>query len=281
MVASVVASFNLQPYLDATLAVGERVEIFRINWMGTGFLLARLRTPPGQSPQLYDAFLVTNRHVLEEHAAVVIRFNLVESPGSIDFEVSLSGGKTSPVTFHSDSEVDVAVVKLDDSVLESSGVQVQAFSNQDVYLVRGGPREFRDGNSIFVLGYPLELVSEKRQFAICRAGCIARIRDFYAGQTKDFLIDAPAFPGNSGGPVVARLPIYSGLVFGLVGIVYKNVLHREAAINTRTNEPRIMYEQNSGLANVVPIDRVIECIEENIRNNLPFAALKPIAVIEA
>jgi hypothetical protein len=55
--------------------------------MGTGFLLGRLNTPPGQSPELYDAFLVTNRHVLEGEKAVVIRFNLIDPPEGISFEV--------------------------------------------------------------------------------------------------------------------------------------------------------------------------------------------------
>jgi S1-C subfamily serine protease len=267
-------SFIPQGYLDSTLAIGERDANFRTNWMGTGFLFGWLITPPGETP-LYDAFLVTNRHVLEEHEAVVIRCNLIEPPESVDFEVSLSVGKTSAVTFHSDREIDVAVVKLDDSILASSGIQIQAFSLSNASLLRGQSREFREGSRIFVLGYPLELVSEKRQFAICRAGCIARIRDFYAGQTKDFLIDAAAFPGNSGGPVLAPLPMYSGLVIGLVGIVYSTVLHREAAISVQTNEPRIMYEQNSGLAKVFPIDCAIECIQENIRSSLPSALLNP------
>lgn len=268
-------SFIPQSYLDSTLAIGERDANFQTKWIGTGFLFAWLITPPGQSP-LYDVFLITNHHVLEKHEAVVIRCNLIEPPESLDFEVSLCVGKTSAVTFHSDREIDVAVVKLDDSMLASSGIQIQAFST--AYLLRGQSREFREGSRIFVLGYPLELVSEKRQFAICRAGCIARIRDFYAWQTKDFLIDAAAFPGNSGGPVLAHLPMYSGLVIGLVGIVYNTVLHREAAINMRTNEPRIMYEQNSGLARVFPIDYAIECIQENIRNGLPSAMLKPIGL---
>lgn len=247
--------------------------------MGTGFLLGWPITP--LSP-LYDAFLVTNRHVLEEHEAVVIRFNLVEPRESIDFEVSLSAGETSTATFHSDREIDVAVVKLDDSVLASSRIQIQAFiSNRDVFSLRGGSRELREGSSIFVLGYPLGLVSEQGQFAICRGGCIARIRDFYAGQSSDFLIDAAAFRGNSGGPVLATLPMYSGLVVALVGIVYSNVLYREAAINPQTNEPRIMYEQNSGLAKVVPIDCVADCIQENLNNGVPFAALNPIASVKA
>ena len=130
-----------------------------------------------------------------------------------------------------------------------------------------------------MLGYPLGLVSEKRQFAICRAGCIARIRDFYAGEAKDFLIDAAAFPGNSGGPVVARLPMYSGLVISLVGIVHAYVPYRETAISMQTGNPRITFEENSGLAAVVPIDCAFECIEENLSNDVPFAALNPIASV--
>ena len=98
----------------------------------------------------YDALLVTNRHVLEEQDAIVIRFNLIEPRESMDFEVPLvSADKTSAVTFHSDSEIDVAVVKLDDSVLQRSGVHIQAFiSNLDCYpLQQAGWGELRSDDS--------------------------------------------------------------------------------------------------------------------------------------
>jgi|GEM_PF-6126692 len=140
-------SFIPQRYLDSTLAVGRRGANSKINWMGTGLLLGRL-IAPGQNQ--YDALLVTNRHVLEEQDAIVIRFNLIEPRESMDFEVPLvSADKTSAVTFHSDSEIDVAVVKLDDSVLQRSGVHIQAFiSNLDCYpLQQAGWGELRSDDS--------------------------------------------------------------------------------------------------------------------------------------
>jgi S1-C subfamily serine protease len=264
-----------QHYLDSTLAVGRSDENSEIHWMGTGIIVGWLI--PDQSPERYYAFLVTNRHVVEGESAVVIRFNLIEPPETIGFKVSLTSPDKRPVvTFHSDDEIDVAVVKLDDEILQSSGVNIQAFrSNRDIYPLRGGPRDLREGGSVFVLGYPLGLVSDKRQFAICRGGCIARIRDLYAGETKDFLIDAGVFPGNSGGPVVARLPMYSGLVVSLIGIVHGYVPYRETAISEQTGEPRITFEENSGLAAVVPIDYAWECMALNVRDNVPFATLIP------
>jgi hypothetical protein len=65
------------------------------------------------------------------------------------------------------------------------------------------------------------------------------------------LIDAAVFPGNSGGPVVARLPMYSGLVIKLIGIVHAYVPYRETAISMQTLKPRVIFEENSGLG-VVP-----------------------------
>ena len=55
---------------------------------------------------------------------------------------------------------------------------------------------------MFVLGFPMGLVAAARQYVICRTGAIARIRDYLEDKTKDFLVDATVFPGNSGGPVV-------------------------------------------------------------------------------
>ena len=48
------------------------------------------------------------------------------------------------------------------------------------------------------------LVGKERSFVIVRSGCIARIRDALLATSKELLIDAPIFPGNSGGPVVTK-----------------------------------------------------------------------------
>lgn len=111
------------------------------------------------------------------------------------------------------------------------------------------------------------LVGGERNFVIVRSGVIARIRDALAGQSKEFLIDTAIFPGNSGGPVVTKPEVLS--ISGtkavdksyLIGMVSGYVPYQNVAISTQTQRPRVIFEENSGLASVVPIDFVVEIIK--------------------
>jgi hypothetical protein len=75
------------------------------------------------------------------------------------------------------------------------------------------------------------------------------------------------FPGNSGGPVVTRPEITS--IQGtksfnkaaLIGVVSAYLPYRDVAISQQTRRARIIFEENSGLSSVVPIDRVAEVLE--------------------
>jgi hypothetical protein len=65
------------------------------------------------------------------------------------------------------------------------------------------------GDGVFVLGFPMGLAGENRNYAIVRQGSIARISEYLDGKTKSFLIDLFVFPGNSGGPVILKPEINS------------------------------------------------------------------------
>src|SRR5205814_3445547 len=109
-----------------------------------------------------------------------------------------------------------------------------------------------EGDGVYSLGFPMGLVGGERNFVIVRQGAIARIRDALAGTTKEFLIDAAIFPGNSGGPVVTRPELAS--IQGtkaqnaayLVGLVKAYIPYQDAAISLQTRRPRIVFEENSG-----------------------------------
>lgn len=58
-----------------------------------------------------------------------------------------------------------------------------------------------EGQSVYILGYPMSLVDPNEHYAVLRSGSIARIRDTLEGRSPTFLLDAFIFPGNSGGPV--------------------------------------------------------------------------------
>ena len=99
---------------------------------------------------------------------------------------------------------------------------------------------------------------------IVRYGIVARIQDWYDGRSKDFLIDSSIYPGNSGGPVILK-PVLSGAsgvprftTPKVLGLVSAYLPYRDVAMSKQTGLIRLISEENSGLAKVVPMDAVIE-----------------------
>jgi len=123
-----------------------------------------------------------------------------------------------------------------------------------------------EGDFAYVLGFPMGIVGERRSTVIVRRAAIARIRDALDKSSNDFLIDAFIFPGNSGGPVVSKPEAIS--IRGtksqsasyLIGIVRSHVSYRDVAVSRQTNLPRVIFEENSGLATVHPVDSFQEII---------------------
>ncbi len=79
------------------------------------------------------------------------------------------------------------------------------------------------------------------------------------------------FPGNSGGPVVTRFEVASitgtkavGTSY-LLGVVYQFIPYMDVAISKQTNRARITFEENSGLASVIPVDYIEETIQMHIK----------------
>lgn len=123
------------------------------------------------------------------------------------------------------------------------------------------------GDDISVLGFPMNLAGAQKNYVIVRNGSLARISDVLDGTSSNFLIDSLVFPGNSGGPVVLRpnlgaiggtKPISSAYLFGMV-ISY--VPYNDIAVSQQTKQPRVIFQENSGLAEVVPLDNVDALIQ--------------------
>jgi hypothetical protein len=131
-----------------------------------------------------------------------------------------------------------------------------------------------EGDGVYVMGFPLGLVGEHRDYVIARQGAIARVRDCLDLSSKDFLIDCAIFPGSSGSPVIVRPDMTS--IRGtqpmkcadLIGIVSGYLPYQEIAISQQTGRPRMSFEENSGLGKVYPIDYAMELIEKAVAKAL-------------
>jgi len=127
------------------------------------------------------------------------------------------------------------------------------------------------------------MVNPERQYVICRVGIVARIRDLMDGKATDYLVDATVFPGNSGGPVILRPELVSLAgtkatnKASLIGIVKSYVPYHDVAASQQTRRARIVFEENSGLAAVEPVDHIrttIELAMKRLKNRLAQAKWK-------
>lgn len=287
----VIAAFALIPpyYLDCVVAIGRHVPVMvngapalengavKLQWeaIASGFLYG---APTGeksdQGKPLYRVFLVTNRHVVQAQPELMLRFNPKESKPAKEYRLPLSDGKGKATWFApNDPQIDVAVVGVNIEVLRNDGIKAEFIPGDDnsADVAKAKDLGVSEGDGVFVLGFPLQLVGGERNFVIARQGIIARIGDLLEGFSKTFLVDTFIFPGNSGGPVILRPEITS--ITGtksqqnalLIGLVSSFQTYQDVAVSQQTGRPRIIFEENAGLANVVPVDQINAAIAEAVK----------------
>ena len=276
--------------MDAVVAIGTSTSDGDTRWFATGFLYMRVkdRTGPGLVGWPY---LVSNRHVFDGLPAAKIRCNPTGPEPAKEFDIELVRSDGSPTwTTPEDASIDVAVLPVDFAGLTNEGMKVDLF--QDAHgaaiaeLAQGGVSE---GDGVFVLGFPMGMVGGDRSAVIVRTGAIARIGDLLAGATKDFLVDAAVFPGNSGGPVLLcpTMTAIQGTASHdkslLIGIVKSYTPYLDFAASQQTGRIRVVFEENSGLAAVHPVDFIEQAIDRH-QAELPLdrtAAEEPETVPDA
>jgi len=258
-------------YIDCVVAIGTTIDNKKY-WLGTGFLFGKfLKKSEDGKHEHYRVYLVTNKHVIENKQTIQIRFNPKTDQPARDYSVHLTDKDNNLIwTGHPDPEIDVAVVEIDINKIKEEGMKFSFFQSQKHIADKKKLMEVgaMEGDFVFVLGFPMGIVAEDRQHVFVRNGTIARIHDLYEKRSKDFVVDALVFPGNSGGPVISKPEIVGieGTKFSneanLIGMVKSYIPYTDVAISQQTNQPRITFEENSGLSKVEPIDHVIETIEE-------------------
>ena len=233
-----------------------------IEFIATGFLYSQLCGKDENGHRLYATCFVTNRHVVEAQEKLVVRLS---DPQSSTY--NLRG----QWTVHPDPKADVAVAPFPLDDIEGKAHKVISFNSdtQTSFCEDLQGMEFREGDEVYTLGFPLGLAGYNRNYPIARQGVVARIQDWYDGESDSFLIDASIFPGNSGGPVIAKPTMYS---YGqnrthpkLIGVVSGYLAHESPAIRDQSGRPVLNSQENSGLATVVPIDKVKETIMSAVR----------------
>lgn len=253
-----------QGYFESVVSLGELGLEYEFSHLGTGFLYAHaLQKREGRTP--YRPFLVTNKHVADRVSDV--RYNR-----ATDRKLSVAALSELGPEWKKHEKLDLAVMPLtfDGPLLSGRSLMSAEIFLGDVGTPDGNEwGNITEGLGVFLLGFPLGLIGSQRNYAVVRGGVIARIQDYTKGEGSTFLIDAPAFPGNSGGPVILRIetsavggtkPISRAL---LIGMISHYVPYRDVTISKQTGEARSVLVENSGLALVVPIQEIMSFLEES------------------
>jgi hypothetical protein len=267
---------------------------------GTGFFFGYL-VQPDDDPvkRQYAVFLVTAGHVVKLHPPnekkmIGIRVDATEvSAKSQDFEIPIDNW-----FFHPNGEIDLAAVSIPIDILKSKGLETAFFANDMMALTKSQMADVgvSAGDGVFILGFPMGLSGETRNYVIVRQGAVARVSQYLENGSNSFLVDAFVFPGNSGGPVILRPEIFS--IQGtkanqkamLLGVVQSYQPYTDVAYSAQTKHARITFEENSGLAVVLPVDFINEMVkskaeavwkEEQLRIKPPETAPSPPQTVPA
>ena len=251
-------------YLDAVVSIGIKSDLER-EWVGTGFFVVRNVNENGDG----RPFLITNRHVLADKDMIVIRMKEKDSDNLKEIEAPLIENNVPLYRLHDNPNVDIAVLPLNGSFIQTNNLEFPCFDIDNNAMVSSDLLEngVDEGSLVYMLGFPMGLVNNTSNLPICRLGCIARLSKEQIAESFNLLVDIQNFPGNSGSPIISRPEILS--IEGtkslnqavLVGIVHSYIPYREALVNNQTKEVVEIRSENSGLANVHPVEYVLELID--------------------
>ena len=192
---------------------------------GTGFFYDELAPEDPNTKGFYwreveATWIVTNRHVLLPkvegneiipdtitfHVRKVVGQGIVWEPVILDVTEIKKRLK-----LHTDSEVDVAILRVDDLLRERMKpgniyMTLSSVSEEDLPENKNISAEVAD--DVVIIGYPKGFYDEKNIFPIVKSGIIATRWGMNFNDMPVFLIDAKLFPGSSGSVVVTK-PISS------------------------------------------------------------------------
>jgi hypothetical protein len=277
--------------IDSVVALGAMVNTAppgqppKIEWatLGTGFFYGyKVHDDPDVTKRQYEVYLVTAGHVVSElkqsqQGDLLVRINSKDPAlPSKTFNIPFNpNAQESTWFFHPKfdpktaivPDYDISAVRVDGHTIKELGAE---FVENDEHAA--DVKKLKDigasaGDGTFVLGFPMNLAGFQRNYVIVREGIIARISEMLNDKSTTFLLDSFVFPGNSGSPVIIKPELTS--IVGtepnhtayVIGMIHGYRTYTDVAVSQQTHKPRIIFEENSGLAEVIPMDRVNETIE--------------------
>ncbi len=257
--------------LDCVVAIGVPTGKEQVEWIASGFLYGDF-FKKGKGETIYRVYLITNRHVFKGLKQVLLRFNPSGREAAKTYSLHLvdESSKKERWVPHPNPDIDIAVIGINIKLLREHKIQVAYFQSdqqQVATLDAIAKLGITEGDFVYALGFPMGLIGPERNYVIVRSGVIAKIQDAIDRRSNEFLIDSFIFPGNSGGPVVTKpeaIALHETKAVSaayLIGVIQSYVPYQDFAISQQTKRPRVIFEENSGLTAVIPIDFVKEAIK--------------------
>ena len=237
-----------------------------MKFVATAFLFGHPAAQPKTKRRSHWTFVVTNRHVVDKGRQLWVRFRAPPNQPAKPFPIPGHAPAPCPWILHPDPNVDLAILPLDaiDMPPDSAPKTVLTLAHHGIARDELRSSECNEGNEVFILGFPLGIAGISQNDVIVRHGILARIQDWYDGRSTHFLIDSSIYPGNSGGPVVLKPVLWSATnkprlaTPRLLGLVASYLPYQDVATSQQTGRVRLVSEENSGLATVVPTDAIVE-----------------------
>ncbi|MDE5553526.1 MAG: serine protease [Malacoplasma sp.] len=256
-----------KPFINSVVSIGIEGEK-GTSWIGTGFLVGK-KDPKSDG---FYPYLVTNTHIVKGNNNIKVRFIDKNTNYLKEYTIKLVENGETFFTSHYDSKIDISVIFLSADAFRHSITQfgffdIDAHSYTSSEFIENGGDE---GSSIFMLGYPMGLISKLSNSPICRMGCIARFDKKEIEEEKCFIVDIQNFPGNSGSPILTKAECIS--MSGtkaitkcvLLGIVNSYLPYQENLINSQTGQVVEIRSENSGLALANPVEYIKEVIATDL-----------------
>lgn len=240
-------------FLNSVIAIGTPDNKNNIVWIGTGFIVSKKTNDTNN----LSYYIITNKHVLKNIKIMCVRFNSSGNELTKEYKFTLKDDNNSiAYSNHSDDRIDIVAIRFNPEVLINDQIIWKAISleEQTFSLAQMRNNDMLEGTIVYSLGFPMSLV-ENIKTPICRLGCISRIRNtFFNKETyPSFLVDAQAYPGNSGGPIISD--------YKLIGILNSCILYEDVLFSHQSGKSRMILSENSGLTNVFPVDRIKEVVD--------------------
>jgi hypothetical protein len=244
------STFNPQ-WLDTVISIEVSAKGMEPTPIGTGFLVNTKRK---------HVLVVTAKHVVEEplsdnNIRIGYRLNTKGTGSIIVWEDDLQKKGYGTWEFSKNSDLACRFVGWPKTA------QIVTMSEENFI----NTEQLNAGTPVLVLGFPLGLRSTEHTLPIARYGIVGRT------DPNGIIADIFVFPGNSGGPVVYNPSLKLGPIIRtkiiseekLIGTVSSFIPYREPAISPQTKRVRVIFEENSGLANLVPVDRLRELLNSD------------------